>query len=241
MGSEFKFTKYFIGDTDHQAAVSDLLSFINKRCRQNGLVPVDSARDAHFVLLVAEGASRWLHFDSKGHYSPLNSLEFTPVITELSSWKPSISCQITPPDGFVLRQYENGELKARYANLNEGNRFENFQSAEDWVPVHEKWEHLLRTGVTSQDFYAALPAPVFATAPTPTYYTPNAELPGRLCDLFGWEPLLNTVAVNHPVKEGAGYRSQAGEYLDAASGIRTTIRCWAHPDPKGQYARHWKN
>lgn len=240
MGGDFSFTKYFIGDVAQGKAVSELLAHIHERSVENGLLPVADSREAHFVLLVATGSERWLHVNSKGHYLPIDTNDYTPIVHELSHWKESISFWAEPQDSYTLRRYVKGKLTAKYANLNAGNRFTTMEAAEEWLPKYEEWSDVLAPGISEAQFYQYLPAPVNEDMPEPTFSIPASEIPDKLAELFGWDLHLNQVSTDRQTATGPGYRSIAGDFPDEATGIVTYIRCYAHPEPKGQYSRHWK-
>ena len=237
MGSDYHFTKFHVADHDQTAALDELLLFVDDRCSRNGLQPVDDANHAHFVMLAILGAPGWIHFSSKGHYLPLNTLDYQPVVPDLSHWRSSVTCWVRGSDSYVLRRYDGGELSAKYANLNSGNRFESQAAAEGWLPVYEDWMDLLTTSSTPDKFYQLLPGPVTVDSPTPTWQPQPANLPTSFATLFGWNKDLDRATVNHPVKDGPGYRSKAGTYTDGSA--RSIVRCYAHPKLPEQYNPHW--
>ena len=239
ISDDYNFTKFFLGSTNPEDAVSSLLTFLDKRCNENGLEAVDKAEEAHFVFLAVSSKDRWLHFDSKGHYLPLNTTTYIPVVPDLTNWKPSITCWVRRPDSYTLRLYKQEDMRAAYANLNSGNRFESLSAAEDWVPVFEDWKPYLNDRVTEEEFYHTLPMPDSAEGIRPNPSVKGSDLPELFAYLFGWDKRLNLVATSVPAEDGVGYRSEAGDYYDEESGLRTLVRCYAHPDPRDFYHRHW--
>ena len=239
MGSDYNFTKFHIGDQAPNEARDELTNFLDSRCTANGLIQVDHAAEAHFIFLLILGSNGWLHFSSKGHYLPLNTLDYDPVVPDLSNWRDSVTCWVREPDSYVLRRYRETKLVASYANLNDGNRFDSQAAAEMWVPKYEDWAQVLSPDTAEAQFYQLLPAPITDDSPTPTWQSNPADLPANFASLFGWDNQLNKATVNEPVPNGGpGYRSEAGTYEDAD--YETIVRCYAHPEPNGQYQRHWE-
>ena len=238
---EYNFTKFYLGDTDPEQAAQEALDYVDGRCRENGLEPVQHASEAHFVCLTTQGNAPWLHFDSKGHFLPLSTHHYLPVVPDLSNWKDSVTIWVREPDSFTLRRYHNGTIQAQYANLNSGQRFESMYAAEEWAPVYEDWEDVLPEGTTAQDFYEALPPPTTLDTPTPIHDLPGAELRERMCKLFAWDERLFglTVQRNKQLDTGFAYRDRAGDYADTDTGLVTYVRCYRHLEPGDMYARHW--
>ncbi|OAV46055.1 hypothetical protein [Lewinella sp. 4G2] len=244
MKGNYKFTKFPIEGDTQESTAAELLELLDTNCRQNGLLPTDNASDAHFVALVMLGEANWVHFDSKGHYQALDETDYLPVIHDLSKWRDSVTCWVYGKHGYTLRRYHLGHLKGQWANLNATNEFDSMDEAEDWLPRFENWKDLVQEDVTEQTFYQSLPPPTVAGSPVPTYSTPPAEIPQRIANLFGWDERFNDASVvvdpaNSPDLVRFGYRSATGDYANENLGVRTFVRCYAHPDPQDRYSRHW--
>lgn len=238
---DFNFTKFFLGrGADPANHTASLLKFLTKRASENGLQPVEHATEAHFVAMVIQSDTDWLHFDAKGHYLPLDSADYEPVVPSMSHWKDSVTCWVKEPERYTLRRYHNGGLSAAYANLNYGNHFDSRAAAHDWRPVYEDWKAVLQDDVDKASFKKLFPAPQLpGDASSTANVVPPEALPNNFVTAFGWDPALNRCAINLLTEEGPGYRSQTGDYRDDASGTVTYIRCFAHPEPGDLYSRHW--
>lgn len=238
---DFNFTKFFLGrGADPAMQATSLLRFLTARASENGLQPVDNAMEAHFVTMIIRSDTDWLHFDFKGHYLPMDTPDYEPVVPDMSHWKDSVTCWVKEPERYTLRRYHKGDLTAAYANLNYGNHYDSRAAAQDWKPIYEDWQPVLAEEITPASFQSLFPAPQLpGEAPTEVPVIPPKALPDNFAIAFGWDPALNRCAVNLPVNEGPGYRSAAGDYRDAASGTVTYVRCFAHPKPGDMYSRHW--
>ena len=240
MAHEYQFVKLLHDNPDAAAEAAGVLKLLDERCRAGGLQPVADESKSHFTFLLIHSGSRWLHFDSRGHYLPMDSTDYAPVVHELSHHFPVMTVNARGAYSYALRRYRDGKVLAHYANLMDDRPFPNRTSAEQWNPNYDDWADLLAPGTDRSEFYQRLPAPPHPETPPAPFQYDHYELLDHLALLFGWNGRLNLSSVamieDGEATRGDDFRSASGDYSDAAHGLTIHVRCYAHPNPGSNYS-----
>lgn len=255
MGSDYGFTKIWVGKSNTKAARSQILDLFDHHSRSKGLLPVGREdAGAHFTFMLVDAGTGWLHFDSAGHYA--NHYErFQPehnLRALLSQSFPVISFFCSDGASYGIQHWQKGQVIARYRSsfFMDRKTFNDPEAAQKWYPVFQDWQALLPSNITEADFLETLPAPIHAsTIPDQPKYKPYDHYPQNFARLFGWEPGLNGACVEFNPEGNSGrggfYHLEAGDYTvvteadeyEGISSITVTVnaRHYAHPNPGKVY------
>lgn len=240
MSQEYTFVKLYHGGAQGDREAERALRWLDERCDQNGLRPVDHEEDSHFTFLLIASPTRWLHFSCLGHYLPADSHAYETVFSQLSREWPLVSLEANYEHTYALRRYDEAQIVGLYANLTEDGPFPTPQSAQIWQPVFDDWRDLLAEGITEKDFYELLPAPATTENPSVADDFDHYDLPEHLAHLFGWNKRLNLSSVglreDGVVTRGDDFRPETGDYHDEEYDLDVYVRCYAHPEPHSNYA-----
>ncbi|MEM9931140.1 MAG: hypothetical protein AAF840_15080 [Bacteroidota bacterium] len=265
MGSDYGFTKLWVGKGKTAAARKHILDLFDEKAKSHHLQPIARENEgAHFTLLLLDAGSGWLHFDWLGHYvsyydsrQPQHSLHAL-----LSHHYPTIAYFCSDDAKYGIRRWHKGEVIAKYTSsffLNQ-QLFNDEEAAKAWFPVYSDWQDLLAPDITEEVFTQTLPRP-YTKATAPPLGTPRkyVQFPDPFNKLFGWEPALGwaCIAFNPEGNPGRGdyYQIEAGDYVrnspdpdgfnedyddeDPPIDVIVHARHYAHPNPGTTYQPTW--